>query len=102
VARRSKLVKWKAKAQNLHCLFRETLFEYTPFPEDSRETLRHFLFDMQKMQHQTVNPLLQYRETMLSSSAITTLLGTSKPLIINFAALDIIYIKISATKCLTH
>jgi hypothetical protein len=45
----SKLVKWEAKEQNLHRLFRENLFEYTPFPEDSRETSRHFLFNLKKM-----------------------------------------------------
>jgi hypothetical protein len=36
----NKLVKWETKAQNLHCLFRENLYECAPFPEDSRETLR--------------------------------------------------------------
>jgi hypothetical protein len=47
----SKLVKWEAKAQNLHHLFRETLLEYVTFPEDSRKTVRHFLFNLKEMQH---------------------------------------------------
>jgi hypothetical protein len=47
----SKPVNWEAKAQNLHHLFREKLFEYATFPEDSTETLRHFLFTLKEMQH---------------------------------------------------
>lgn len=30
----NKLVKWEAKAQNLHRLFRENLYKYAPFPEE--------------------------------------------------------------------
>jgi len=33
----SKLVKWEAKEQNLHRLFRENLFEYTPFPKTAEK-----------------------------------------------------------------
>jgi hypothetical protein len=39
---------------------------------------------------------------MLNSSAVTTLLGASKPVTINFSAQDIDDIKISANKLITH